>query len=260
MLRIAQGGPAVTVRTERHDHVLVVQIDRAEKRNAIDDETTAGLDEAFNRLDDDADLWVGILTGTPEVFSAGTDLRNGGSPMTERGGEYGLIRRQAHGPAHRGGRGLRAGRRVRAGAGVRPRRGVTHCDVRSARDASRRRRIVRGPAARGARPAAQDRPRAAHQRRDAGGRACPSTGARQSGRRAGRGAGSGPHACRRDLPVVACSPCGRRSRRSTPSSQTVTPPAGRRRPGRSTPSSRLDDMAEGVSAFFEKRTPRWTGR
>jgi enoyl-CoA hydratase/carnithine racemase len=33
------------------------------------------------------------LTGTPTVFSAGTDLSAGYSPKTDRGGEYGMIRR-----------------------------------------------------------------------------------------------------------------------------------------------------------------------
>ncbi len=37
--------------------------------------------------------WVGILTGTPDVFSAGSDLTAGGDYVTQRGGEYGLIRR-----------------------------------------------------------------------------------------------------------------------------------------------------------------------
>ena len=50
---------------------------------------------SLDRLDDDPELWVGVLTGTPSVFSAGTDLASagGGSPTTDRGGEYGVIRR-----------------------------------------------------------------------------------------------------------------------------------------------------------------------
>jgi enoyl-CoA hydratase len=64
----------VAVRVEDHDRVLVVRIEREEKRNAIDVPTAAGLDAALNRLEDDPELWVGVLTGTTGVFSAGTDL------------------------------------------------------------------------------------------------------------------------------------------------------------------------------------------
>ncbi|WP_017933740.1 enoyl-CoA hydratase-related protein [Nocardioides sp. Iso805N] len=84
----------MTVHAEQRGRILVVRIDRAEKRNAIDVDTALGIDAALNRLDDDPELWVGVLTGTTSLFSAGTDLVNGRDARTERGGEYGLIRRQ----------------------------------------------------------------------------------------------------------------------------------------------------------------------
>lgn len=84
---------APTVRTEVEGRVLVVHLQREHKRNAIDPEITAGIDDALNRLEDDPDLWAGVITGTPSVFSAGTDLRAGMS-STERGGQYGIIRRR----------------------------------------------------------------------------------------------------------------------------------------------------------------------
>jgi enoyl-CoA hydratase/carnithine racemase len=49
-------------------------------------------------LEDDDGLWVGILTGGPNVFSAGTDLRLGSGSGTERGGPYGIIRRRRSKP------------------------------------------------------------------------------------------------------------------------------------------------------------------
>lgn len=67
---------------------------REEKRNAIDEEMALGIDGALNELEDDDDLWVGIITGSTGVFSAGTDLRVGSGPGTERGGPYGIIRRR----------------------------------------------------------------------------------------------------------------------------------------------------------------------
>lgn len=81
------------VSQQRSDHVLVVRIEREEKRNAIDTEITSGVDDALNRLEDDPDLWVAIITGTGSIFSAGSDLTGSGS--TERGGEYGIIRRRS---------------------------------------------------------------------------------------------------------------------------------------------------------------------
>lgn len=83
-----------TVVDERRGRVLVIRIERQTKRNAIDGETARGISAALDRLDDDPDLWVGVLTGTATVFSAGTDLRDGADAVTERGGEYGLIRRR----------------------------------------------------------------------------------------------------------------------------------------------------------------------
>jgi len=85
-------------------------MEREAKRNAIDAAMTHGIDAALNLLDDDEELWAGVITGTTTVFSAGTDLKDG-SGRTERGGEYGMIRRRrakpliaaVEGPAFGGG-------------------------------------------------------------------------------------------------------------------------------------------------------------
>jgi enoyl-CoA hydratase/carnithine racemase len=82
-----------TVSTEVRGRVLVVRIDREAKRNAIDPMTTEGIGMALDRLEDDPDLWAGVLTGTANVFSAGTDMRAGMSE-TARGGQYGIIKRR----------------------------------------------------------------------------------------------------------------------------------------------------------------------
>ena len=57
-------------RRRRDGHVLVISMQRTAKRNAIDRAMADALDGALNELDDDDQLWVGILTGTPDVFSA----------------------------------------------------------------------------------------------------------------------------------------------------------------------------------------------
>ena len=86
------------VTTERIDHIMVIRMCRENKRNSFDRALADALDAALNELDDDIDLWVGVLTGTPLVFSAGSDLTSRGDYHTDRGGEYGLIRRRRRKP------------------------------------------------------------------------------------------------------------------------------------------------------------------
>ncbi|HEY6531676.1 MAG TPA: enoyl-CoA hydratase-related protein [Acidimicrobiales bacterium] len=85
------------VHAEVRGRVLVIELRRPEKRNAVDHEVTDGLSAALDRLEDDPELWAGVLTGGPSFFSAGTDLRVG-STSTPRGGPYGIIRRRRHTP------------------------------------------------------------------------------------------------------------------------------------------------------------------
>jgi enoyl-CoA hydratase/carnithine racemase len=86
------------VERRRDGRVLVISMLRAEKRNAIDRALANALDAALNELDDDEEVWAGVLTGTPDVFSAGSDLTAGGDYVTDRGGEYGIIRRNRRKP------------------------------------------------------------------------------------------------------------------------------------------------------------------
>jgi len=84
---------ARVVQTVQVDRTLVIGLDRPAKRNAINAEVTRGLDAALNRLEDDDDLWCGVLTGGPTVFSAGADLAEGPGEPTERGGIAGIMSR-----------------------------------------------------------------------------------------------------------------------------------------------------------------------
>jgi len=86
------------VEVERRGRVLIVTMRREEKRNALNPAITAGIDAAMNQLEDDPELWCGILTGGPTVFSAGADLTIGPGDPTPRGGLVGLIRRQRSKP------------------------------------------------------------------------------------------------------------------------------------------------------------------
>jgi enoyl-CoA hydratase len=86
------------VQAERTGRLLVVRMCREAKRNAVNRQLADELDAAFNLLEDDDGLWAGVLTGTGSVFCAGSDLTAGGDYVTERGGEYGLIRRRRRKP------------------------------------------------------------------------------------------------------------------------------------------------------------------
>jgi len=86
------------VSTRREGHVLIISMQREDKRNAVDRALADAIDEALNLLDDDTGLWAGVLTSTATVFSAGSDLTAAGDYHTERGGEYGIIRRERRKP------------------------------------------------------------------------------------------------------------------------------------------------------------------
>lgn len=88
----------MTVERARDGRVLLIRMSRPLKRNAIDAEMTAGLDTALNEFEDDPESWVAIITGAGSGFSAGTDMASGPGEPTERGGEYGLIRRKRRKP------------------------------------------------------------------------------------------------------------------------------------------------------------------
>ncbi len=120
------------VGTRRVGRVLIVSMERGAKRNAIDRAMADGLDDALNQLDDDDRLWAGVLTGSADVFCAGSDLTAGGDYVTTRGGEYGIIRRRRRKPLIAADRGPRARRWARGGSGVRPRRGGDDRPVRPA--------------------------------------------------------------------------------------------------------------------------------
>ncbi len=86
------------VKTERHGGVLVVQLDRDEKRNAINGEMTESISAALDAGEDDPAVRAIVIAGGPTVFCAGTDIAEGSGTPTDRGGEYGIIRRRSNTP------------------------------------------------------------------------------------------------------------------------------------------------------------------
>ena len=64
----------MSVRIQAEDGILVVTIDRPERRNALDRAASEAVAAAMDRLDGEEGLRVGILTGAGGHFSAGMDL------------------------------------------------------------------------------------------------------------------------------------------------------------------------------------------
>jgi enoyl-CoA hydratase len=94
---------------ETSDHVGVITLNRPEARNAVDREMALALEAAVDRVEDDLDVRVGVLTANVEgqerpVFCAGADLkviRETGTAATldtERGGFGGFVYREREKP------------------------------------------------------------------------------------------------------------------------------------------------------------------
>jgi enoyl-CoA hydratase len=88
-----------TVLLEVQGNVLVIRLNRPNARNAVNGPLANGVEAGIDRLEDDESLWVGVLTGTSEFFSAGADLKviNAGRAEeinTKRGGFGGVVVRE----------------------------------------------------------------------------------------------------------------------------------------------------------------------
>jgi enoyl-CoA hydratase/carnithine racemase len=62
------------ITTERRGHTLLMGIDRVEKRNGFTPKMVHQLTDAYNTLDDDDDLWSGVVFAHGAHFTAGLDL------------------------------------------------------------------------------------------------------------------------------------------------------------------------------------------
>lgn len=89
---------------EADGRVAVLTLNRPEARNAVNGDVAEGLEAAVDRLEEDEDVWVGILTANTvgqerPVFCAGADLKaiNSGDAArlnTRRGGFAGFVYRE----------------------------------------------------------------------------------------------------------------------------------------------------------------------
>ena len=93
----------MTVEFETRGRVAVLTINRPEARNAVNGDVAQAMEAGIDRLEDDPELWAGVVAGTGPVFSAGADLKviAAGRPqdlLTERGGFAGIARRERRKP------------------------------------------------------------------------------------------------------------------------------------------------------------------
>jgi enoyl-CoA hydratase len=84
---------------EVRGRVGVLTINRPDKKNAVNGDVARGMEAAIDRLEDDPEVWVGVLCGEGSVFCAGADLKainegRAGELQTERGGFGGLVARE----------------------------------------------------------------------------------------------------------------------------------------------------------------------
>lgn len=86
---------------ERRERVLLITLNRPEARNAVNAALANALAAALDQLDDEPELLVGILTGTPPGFCAGMDLKAfvaGESPWVGDRGFAGIAQRGSRKP------------------------------------------------------------------------------------------------------------------------------------------------------------------
>lgn len=89
------------VLAERLGATLLITINRADARNAINTEVAAGIAAALDRLDGEPELRCAVLTGTGTVFCAGMDLKaflRGEWPAVGDRGFAGITERAADKP------------------------------------------------------------------------------------------------------------------------------------------------------------------
>jgi enoyl-CoA hydratase len=96
------------VRYEQQGRIGIITLNRPDARNAVNGDVAAGVEAAIDQLENDPDVWIGILRANTEgqerpVFCAGADLKainsgNAAALNTERGGFAGFVYRDRRKP------------------------------------------------------------------------------------------------------------------------------------------------------------------
>src|SRR3954453_6381436 len=87
------------VEYEQHGHIALLKINRPEARNAVNGDVANGMEAAIDRLEEDDNAGVGVLTHNGPVLSAGSALKainagKAGELQPARGGFAGLVQRK----------------------------------------------------------------------------------------------------------------------------------------------------------------------
>ncbi len=93
---------------ETHERTALITLNRPEARNAINGDVAEAMEAAIDRMEDDDDVWIGVLTANTEgqtnpVFCAGADLKalnsgDGARLNTARGNFAGYVYRDRKKP------------------------------------------------------------------------------------------------------------------------------------------------------------------
>ncbi len=93
---------------EVRERIAVITLNRPEARNAVNGDVAQGMEAAVDRMEDDPEVWVGVLRANTEgqerpVFSAGADLKalnsgQGATLSTKKGGFGGFAYRERKKP------------------------------------------------------------------------------------------------------------------------------------------------------------------
>jgi enoyl-CoA hydratase/carnithine racemase len=63
-----------TIEFEQRERAACITLNRPDRLNAINDEMIAEINDAYNRVETDPDIWVVIVTGNGRAFCAGADV------------------------------------------------------------------------------------------------------------------------------------------------------------------------------------------
>src|SRR4026207_246556 len=86
------------VEYETRGRVAILTLNRPEARNAVSGAVASGIEAGIDRLEEDGEVWAGVVAANGPVFSAGADLKliaSGGlaGMETDRGGLAGGVGR-----------------------------------------------------------------------------------------------------------------------------------------------------------------------
>lgn len=87
-------GSEAIILERRGEHLLIIKINRPQRRNAFDYATACALENAIDDYENDNTLFCAILTGSDVVFSSGQDLiaaRYQDFGVTTRRGGFGIM-------------------------------------------------------------------------------------------------------------------------------------------------------------------------